>query len=175
MKPILLSLAIFYSFNCYAQSLTIPPPPKNDDQKEAFAIAEIGATASWGKGSIPAYGPAIAVEFTPIEHWLEIEAGATQTYSQSARELSFDLLFKKPYTLSNTLEFMAGLGPEFSTTSVNGTTRNDWQGELALDFMYWPLKNRNFGFYAEPAYDYSFSVGHEQSIGVSGGFLVSIK
>jgi hypothetical protein len=175
MKAILLSLAIFYSLNGYAQSPTVPPSPKTNNQEEAFAIAEIGTAANWNKGAQPAYGPTLAFEFTPIKEWLEIEAGATQSYSHSSRELSLDLLFKKPYTLSRTLEFMIGLGPEYSIAKVNYLTQNDWQAEAALDFMYWPFNQRNFGFYAEPAYDYSFSAGHEQSIGVSGGLLISIK
>jgi len=70
---------------------------------------------------------------------------------------------------------MAGIGPEFSSTRANGRTTDEWGGEFALDFMYWPFKTRKFGLYAEPAYDYSFSAGNEQSVGVSGGLLVSIR
>ena len=48
-------------------------------------------------------------------------------------------------------------------------------GEIALDFMFWPFEKKKFGWYLEPAYDYSFGKGHEQSIGMSGGLLISIR
>ena len=150
------------------------PQAKADD--EPLAIGEIGGAMNWNiKGFAPGGGPTVAVEFTPVKEWLEIEFGATESYSKGASQLSFDLLFKKPYTISETLEFMAGVGPEFTFLRSNGRTINVWGGEFALDFMYWPFKNRTFGFYAEPAYDYSFGAGNEQSIGFSGGLLVSFK
>ena len=150
------------------------PQAKADD--EPLAIGEIGGAMNWNiKGFAPSGGPTVAVEFTPVKEWLEIEFGATESYSKGASQLSFDLLFKKPFTISETLEFMAGVGPEFTFLRSNGRTINVWGGEFALDFMYWPFKSRKFGFYAEPAYDYSFSAGNEQSIGISGGLLVSIK
>ena len=150
------------------------PQAKADD--EPLAIGEIGGAMNWNiNGFAPSGGPTVAVEFTPVKEWLEIEFGATESYSKGASQLSFDLLFKKPYTISETLEFMAGVGPEFTFLRSNGRTINVWGGEFALDFMYWPFKSRKFGFYAEPAYDYSFSAGNEQSIGISGGLLVSIK
>jgi hypothetical protein len=127
------------------------------------------------KGFAPSGGPSVAIEFTPIKDWLEIEGGAAESYSKGTSELSFDLLFKKPYTISQTLEFMAGVGPEFSSVKSNGRSANVWGGEFALDFMYWPFRKRKFGFYAEPSYDYSFSGGNEQSVGISGGLLISIN
>jgi hypothetical protein len=32
-----------------------------------------------------------------------------------------------------------------------------------------------FGWYLEPAYDYSFAGGHQQSIGLSAGLLIGIR
>lgn len=169
MKTILVSLAILISRNSFGQS-TIP------ENKEALAIGEIGGAMSWNlKGFAPSGGPSIAVECTPIENWLEIEAGATQSYHKGTSEWSIDLLFKKPYTLSKRVECMVGIGPEFSAMREDGVDTNEWGGELALDFMYWPFKSKRFGFYLEPGYDYSFAAGHQQSIGFSGGLLVSIN
>jgi hypothetical protein len=176
MKVILASLAILYSFNIYGQATKQGIQGETKADGEPLAIGEIGGAMNCNvKGFAPSGGPTLAVEFTPIREWLEIEVGGTESYSQGVSELSFDLLFKKPYTISQTLEFMAGVGPEFSSLRSKGRTSNVWGGEFALDFMYWPFKRRMFGFYAEPAYDYSFSAGNEQSIGVSGGLLVSIK
>lgn len=176
MRAILASLAILYSLNIYGQAPKQGIQRETKDDREPFAIGEIGGAMNWNvKGFAPSGGPTLAIEFTPIREWLEIEVGGTESYNKGASELSFDLLFKKPFTISQTLEFMAGIGPEFSFMKSNGRTSNVWGGEFALDFMYWPFNKRNLGFYAEPAYDNSFSAGKEQSIGFSGGLLVSIK
>lgn len=167
MKAILFSLALLYSYSVYGQIT---------GEREPVAIGEFGGAVNWNiKGFAPSGGPTIAVEFTPIKEWLEIEIGGTESYSKEGSELSFDLLFKKPYTISRTLEFMAGIGPEFSSMRSYGRTTNTWGGEFALDLMYWPFRTRTFGFYAEPAYDHSLSAGNEQSVGVSGGLLFSVK
>jgi hypothetical protein len=176
MKVIFVSVAILYSFNICAQATRQGIQDERKGDHDPFAIGEIGGAMNWNiKGFAPSGGPTVAIEFTPIKEWLEIEVGGTESYNKGASELSFDLLFKKPYTISKTLEFMAGIGPEFSSIRSNDRNTNLWGSEFALDFMYWPFKKRTFGFYAEPAYDYSFSAGNEQSIGVSGGLLVTIK
>ena len=61
---------------------------------------------------IAGFGPTVAVEVTPLKNWLEIEAGVTPLFSNGHTELDTDLLFKKPFTLSNAVEFMLGVGPE---------------------------------------------------------------
>ena len=176
MRSILVLTAILSTFAAYGQTPKqfIRPEAKNDN--EPFAIGELGGAVNWNiKGFSFSGGPAVAIEFTPVKDRLEVEFGATRSYSRGASELSVDLLFKKPYTISKTLEFMAGIGPEFSSIRSNGETATEWGGEFALDFMYWPFKSRKFGFYIEPAYDYSFGAGHEQSVGFSGGLLVGLK
>jgi hypothetical protein len=41
--------------------------------------------------------------------------------------------------------------------------------------MFWPTGRHRFGWFFEPAYDYSFAEGgHKQSIGMSGGVLIGI-
>jgi len=143
--------------------------------KEPNAIVELGGAASWNvKGSGSSYGPNFAVECTPIEHWLELEAGVTPLFSSHTTEWDTDLLFKKPWTLSHKLEFMFGVGPEWVHTNEKGAQRNSLAGEAALDFMFWPSAKRRFGWYLEPGYDTNFGRGHEHSIGVSGGLLIAI-
>jgi hypothetical protein len=56
----------------------------------------------------------------------------------------------------------------------NGAGNNSVAGEAAGDFMFWPTGKHRFGWYLEPAYDYNFSRGHEQSIGMSAGLLIAI-
>jgi hypothetical protein len=140
------------------------------EEKEPAAIIELGAAGEWDfpQGKL---GPSAAVEFTPIKDWLEIEAGVSPLFGAGQTEWSTDLLFKKPFTLSNTVEFMIGVGPEW-TFSREGTKT---AGEVALDFMFWPTPDRKFGWFLEPSYSYSFSTGHEQSLGASVGLLVPIQ
>jgi hypothetical protein len=145
-------------------------------EKEPAAIVEIGGAGecalTHGK---PGYGPNVAVEVTPIKEWLEIEAGVTPFFRRGETEWDTDLLFKKPYTLSKTAEFMFGVGPEWEHTIAGGVGTNSVGGEAALDFMFWPWARRRVGWYMEPSYEYSFASGHEQSASVTVGLLIAIR
>ena len=142
---------------------------------ESAAILELGGAGSWNlHDAASSFGPTIAVEVTPIENWLELEAGVTPTFARHTTEWDTDLLFKKPWTISEKLEFMFGLGPEWVHTRQSGVSTNSLAGEVALDFMFWPSARHRFGWYLEPAYDYSFARGHERSLGISGGLLIAI-
>ncbi len=144
--------------------------------KDPAAVIELGGAASWSlKDGGSSFGPAVAVEVTPVENWLELEAGATPLFRSGSTEWDLDLLFKKPWTLSRKVEFMAGIGPEWIHTSQSGVKTNSFAGEAALDFMYWPTRKHKFGLYVEPGYDYSFGRGHEQSAGINGGLLIAIR
>jgi hypothetical protein len=69
---------------------------------------------------------------------------------------------------------MLGIGPQWTYLKQNGKTSNSIAGEVAGDFMFWPTGKHRFGWFLEPAYDYSFAGGHQQSIGMSGGLLIGI-
>lgn len=143
--------------------------------KETAAVVELGAAAGGSlKDAGSSFGPTVAVEFTPIENWLELEGGVTRLFGRHSREWDTDLLFKKPWTLSCKAEFMFGVGPEWIHKSANGVTRNSVGGEAVLDFMFWPSGRHRFGWYLEPGYEYDFGRGHEQSVGISGGLLIAI-
>jgi len=143
--------------------------------KEPVAIAELGGAAAWSvtDGS-SSFGPTLAVEVTPIENWLELEAGVTTLFAAHSTEWDIDLLFKKPWTLSPKAEFMVGLGPEWIHTRQAGSTTNSLGGEAVLDFMYWPSRKHKYGWYVEPGFDYNFGHAHERSVGISGGLLIAI-
>jgi hypothetical protein len=144
-------------------------------ESEPAAILELGAAGSLNvKNGDSSFGPSVAVEVTPIKNWLEIEAGVTPLFRRHATEWDTDVIFKKPWTLSRKVEFMAGIGPEWVHSNDHGVKTNSVAGEAALDFMFWPLAKHKFGWYLEPAYDYSFSPGHEQSAGITGGLLIAI-
>jgi hypothetical protein len=135
--------------------------PTPDDHR---ATLEIGAATERGIGtSSSSVGGTVAVEFTPIEHWLEMETGITALQ----HELSVDLLFKKPWRLSATSEFMAGIGPELSHRSGGGTSLAT---EIVADWMFWPTKN--VGWYLEPSYSVTAISGGERNLGMAAGLLI---
>jgi hypothetical protein len=145
--------------------------PAQAEDREPTAIVQFGGTSEWGLPGPSAFGRSAAVEFTVIKDWLEIEAGiARLSFPRGRTEWDTDLLFKKPFTLSDKLEFMIGAGPQWTFTR-DGTKI---AGELALDFMYWPTPDRKLGWFLEPTYSYSFSSEHEQSFAVSAGLLIAI-
>ena len=150
-------------------------PQKAGEDKDPIAIVELGAATSWNfSGGAATFAPNLAAEVTPIENWLELEAGVSPFYTHKSAEWDTDLLFKKPWTLSRKAEFMLGVGPEWVHLRQNGKVTNSISGEVAGDFMFWPVRKHRFGWYLEPAYDYSFAGGHQQSIGMSGGLLIGI-
>jgi hypothetical protein len=66
-------------------------------------------------------------------------------------------------------------GTAMAHLKQNVKTTDSFSGELAGDFMFWPTGRHRFGWYLEPAYDYSFAGGHQQSIGMSAGLLIGIR
>jgi len=157
-------------FLCSGRAFAQPQPV----DKDPAAIVELGGAASWNVKGGSSFGPTVAVEVTPIEKWLELEGGVTPLFTRHSTEWDTDLLFKKPWTLSKKVEFMIGVGPEWTHTRQSGITTNALAGEAVLDFMFWPSAKHKFGWYLEPGYDYSFGRGHEKSLGISGGLLIAI-
>jgi hypothetical protein len=146
------------------------------EDQDPIAILEIGAATSWNvAGGAASFAPNFAVETTPIENWLELEAGVSPFFTHNSTEWDTDLLFKKPWTISRKAEFMLGVGPEWVHLRQNGRAADTLSGEVAGDFMFWPARKHRFGWFLEPAYDYSFAGGHQQSIGLSGGLLIAIR
>jgi hypothetical protein len=173
-----LILTLVCAARAFAQA---PDAPETD--KDSAAIIELGGAASRNLSEGWSFGPSLAIEFTPIEHWLEIEAGVTPLFRNHSTEWDVDLLFKKPWELSKKVEFMIGVGPQWGHTKVRGplsnspanSTLNAWSGEVVLDFMFWPSAKHKFGWYVEPSYEYSFARGHERSVGITGGLLIAIR
>src|ERR1700753_2684237 len=100
---------------CLHLSLSGQPPPEtslshlpalDDDPR---VILEVGAASSWTtSGGAATFAPSLAAETTPIENWLELEAGLTPVYTRKSQEWDADFLFKKPWTLTPKAEFMIG-------------------------------------------------------------------
>ena len=82
--------------------------------KEPVAVVEVGVAPGWNlKDGGSAFGPTVAAEVTPIENWLELEDGVASEFLGHSTEWGTDLLFKKPWTISETVEFMFGVGPDW--------------------------------------------------------------
>ena len=137
----------------------------SDDDHRA-AVLELGAAGEWGVADgKPSFGPSVAIEVTPIEHWLEIEAGISSLRSKDGKEWEGDLVFKKPFQLSKDIEFMIGAGPQWSSANSLGAV-------AAADFMFWLTPQ--YGWFLESSYSYAFSRGHDQNLGVTVGVLISL-
>lgn len=104
-----------------------------------------------------------------------MEAGVSPFFTKRSTEWDTDFLFKKPWTITKKAEFMAGPGPQWAHVRQNGKTSDTFSAELAGDFMFWPAEHYHFGWYLEPAYNYSFAGGHQQSTGMSAGLLIAIR
>ena len=154
---------------CCGNALSQPAAP------EPAAVVEIGGAAGRNlQNAVTNGGGDLAVEVTPIERWLELEAGTTPLFTPHSVEWDTDLLFKKPWTFSEKVEFMIGVGPEWIHSRQGGVTTNSIAGEVVLDFMFWPSVKHRFGWFLEPGYEYNFGAGHERSIGISAGLLIAI-
>jgi hypothetical protein len=72
--------------NSFAQSA--------DKEPKELAVVEVGVAAGWNITSGGSnVAPTAAVEVTPIEKWLELEAGVTPIFSRHSTEWDVDLLF----------------------------------------------------------------------------------
>ena len=144
-------------------------------EKEPPVVLELGSANSRSlTGHQWTFGPTVAAEVTPIENWLELEAGVTPLFARHSTEWSVDLLFKKPWTLSEKKEFMLGIGPEWIHTNAFGVKTNSVAIEVAPDFMFWSSRKHRFGWYLEPSYEYKFGPTREHSIAITGGLLIGI-
>jgi hypothetical protein len=153
-----------------AQQAGRPKPGAGDLNGDDHAMVfELGAAADWSRSEPVRPGGTFAVEVTPIERWLELETGVTVIRADRTTETSIDLLFKKPWRVSRTFEFMAGAGPEIVHSTGNGGATF---GGLTIvaDFMIWP--RTNIGWYVEPGYEATFrNGGTRHGLGIAAGVL----
>jgi len=143
-----------------------------DEAAEHKFILELGTAGEWPLTDATGnFGGTFAVEFEPIENWLELEFGFTTLNTTGKSDLSGDLLFKKPFKITPSFEFMVGAGPSVSQT-LNGPDRGTAvSAEFAIDFMFWPT--RNVGWFFEPTYSINPRTGERSaafSIGLLFGF-----
>ena len=137
---------------------------------EHAIVFELGAAGDWSRDEGFHPGGTFAFEVTPIENWLELEVGVTAIHGDTGTELPVDLLFKKPWQISRTFEFMIGAGPEL-VHATGPESATFWGLEGVLDFMFWPRKN--VGWYVEPGYEVTMRGGvREHAVGIAVGLLL---
>ena len=163
--------ATFYTLVVVA--LVFGPTQSRAEDKEPLALVELGPATerSFQEGTY-SVGPSAEVEFPVIKDWLEIGAGISALFRPGQTEWQADLLFKKPFTINERVEFMIGVGPQVSYATFGGGTKV--AGEIELEWMLWPSAERKFGWFVAPTYSYSFSKGHEQSLGIATGLIIAI-
>lgn len=144
------------------------------EEVDHVAVIEIGGAGEWGlAGGLPNFGGTLAVEVTPIERWLEVEAGVSALGTSGQHQIAADLVFKKPFKFSPGVEFMPGIGPEISWPLNGGSPAQSLAAECVLDFMFWPAKN--IGWYLEPSYSFtSLQSSRGSSLGLTGGLLIGL-
>jgi hypothetical protein len=148
---VLIAFLFFYSARALAQS---------HEAKKEIAVIELGGAVGRSlTGGGPSFGGDLAVEVTPIENWLELEAGVTPLFGRHSREWDTDFLFKKPWTLSKEVEFMIGAGPLWVHMNDSSAVTNSPGIETVLDFMFWPGRKHRLGWFIEPGYDHTFGRG----------------
>jgi len=139
------------------------------EEKEPLAVIALGGAGEWGfPGGKFSRGPSAAVEFSLIKEWVEVEIGGAKLFRRGHSEWEAEVVFRKPFTLSETTEFMIGLGPIW--TQAKGES-GKWGTTFAADFMFWSSPERKYGWFVEPSYSI---IGNERSLGVSLGFLIGI-
>ncbi len=141
---------------------------------DSAAELELGAVADRAVSGNPAthLGPSVAIEFTPIEHWLELEAGISRFQIEGASEWDAEFSFKKPFDVSPSFEFMIGFGPTWTHTNAPLERADSFGAELLLDPQFW--RNRRWGWFIEPSYSVDFNHGSDRSVAITAGALVAL-
>ena len=159
------------AFLCILELCVSPVFAQDSTDADHSAVLELGAAVERDlKGNSSNFGATLAIEMTPVENWLELEFGVTALGTTGHAELATDLLFKKPYRISQTVEFMFGVGLEMVRKFSVEERGTSFAGEVVLDFMFWPTNN--IGWYLEPDYGFVPGKGAEQSLGMTVGLLI---
>ena len=159
------------AFLCILEFCVSPMYGQDSADVDHVAVLELGGAGERDfKGNSSNFGATLAIEMTPIENWLELEFGVTALGTSGHAELATDLLFKKPYRLSPTAEFMFGVGFEVVRKFSVEEQGTSFGVEAVLDFMFWPTNN--IGWYLEPGYAFVPGKREEQSLGLTAGLLI---
>jgi hypothetical protein len=147
-----------------------------ENGKESAAELELGAAAECAvPGGDFGFGPSVGIEYTLIRDWLEVELEVSPIFGAGRTDWDTEFIFKKPYSLSDKLEIMPGIGPAWLYKTSNGQNTSSFGAVALVDVQIWPSPERNFGWFIEPSYTYDFGREREQSLGVTFGLLIPIR
>jgi hypothetical protein len=150
--------------------LLLQPRTAWAEEKEPLAVLMLGGASEWPISERAlSFGPSAGVEFSVIKDWLEIEVAGAKLFRRGHSEWEAEVVFRKPFTLSDTAELMIGLGPIWTNARGEGATIGTTS---VADFMFWHSPERKIGWFVEPSY--SVTKGNERSIAVSVGLLIGI-
>jgi hypothetical protein len=136
-------LFLLFCLTAHAQTPAEVPGQRQEasQEKDPVAILELGAATSWNiRGGAATFAPTLAAEITPIENWLELEAGVSPFYTGNSSEWDTDLLFKKPWTISRKVEFMLGVGPPMDLPQTK--RQNHQLNSRRTSWRFYVLANR---------------------------------
>jgi hypothetical protein len=169
MKAIRMTL-LALAFASSMHGTTVNAKESTDDRSLILLVGP-AAEKSLVDGSM-AYGTSLAIEFTAIEHQLEIELGAQYLSTSNPKELGAQIIFKKPLELAQDVELGLGLGPAMwrKTSSPNNSLQ--FGVAFVADFMFWTTKK--VGWYISPSYTHGIGGNAEKSLGISAGLLFSM-
>jgi len=121
-------------------------------------------------------GPTAALETGLLHDALELELGTTALFKDSHTTWKTGLILKKPFELTENLEFQLGAGPLwFHRAYETDDAQRDSAGvEGVAEMVFWPGEHHKFGFYVETGYSYDFGKGHEKAAGAGAGVLVPL-
>jgi hypothetical protein len=163
-------LALAAAGLCLSVVLGATATAAQDDREHALVL-KMGPAGEWPSHEGANFGGTFGVEKSIIEGWLEIEASLTALGTTGQTELSGDIIFKKPFRISPTFEFMVGVGPSISRP-LNGEDKSTTvSAAFSLDFMFWPTPD--IGWFAEPTWTVNPRNG-QQSFAASVGLLIGI-
>ena len=144
-------------------------------ENEHSVFVEIAGSGEWGLVDGYSYGPELGLEFMVAEHILEIELSTSPLFSKGQAGIGTDLIFKKPFDLSESTELEIGGGPEWVHKTGNQDQADSVAAVAAVEFIYTPSPGGAASFLLEPTYSYDFGKGHERSMAVTAGLLIAVK
>jgi hypothetical protein len=147
-------------------ALVIVPNVLHAEEKEPFAVLQLGGAAAWNLPGGSSFGPAASIEFQVIKN-VSVEPGLSLLFNNQGRvDWDFDVVVRRQFDLSETVEFEPGIGPAWGNSGFGATG--------SLEFMIWPWKDRKLGWFVDSTYTVSFAAGHQQSLGLTVGLLIAI-
>jgi hypothetical protein len=143
------------------------------EEKEPALVFEMGGGGEFGFRGGTSYGPEIGLEYTIIKRWLEVETSVNPLFRRGQAEIGTDFIFKKPFQITDRLEFLIGAGPEW----IHRTNKepDSVAGVAITELVYEILPERHVAVFVQPAYSYDFGKGHEQAISVTAGLHIGIE